>query len=88
MQKVPVVRFWNKYFPTVLRSEIAILDMKYKDNRNVVLHSTTVCNVKNFLSYMVTMAIDKCKHRKLIVCPALFDKLYTSTFPTESDEVH
>ena len=34
------------------------------------------------------MGIDKCKHRRLFVCPALFEKLYTDTFPAEKDTVH
>lgn len=44
--------------------------------------------LKAYLADLVTMGIDKCKGRKLFVCPALFMMMYLATFNVSEDEVH
>ena len=34
------------------------------------------------------MGIDKCRNRKLILCPRLFSRRYRATFPVQDDPVH
>ena len=36
----------------------------------------------------MTMGIDKCRNRKLVLCPLLFWQKYRSAFPVQDDQVH
>ena len=34
------------------------------------------------------MGIDKCRNRKFVLCPLLFQQKYRSAFPVQDDQVH
>ena len=81
---------WKRYPPLGLLGEI------YKYNKpdyppGIVSHplsSFRVQQLKPFLEDLVTMGIDKCRNRKLVLCPVLFWQKYRSTFLVQDDPVH
>ena len=44
--------------------------------------------LKTYVENLVTMGIDKCRNRKLVLCPRLFSRRYRATFPVQDDPVH
>lgn len=41
-----------------------------------------------YLKHLVIMGIGNCRNRKLFLCPVLFEKLYSATFPVASNTVY
>ena len=52
------------------------------------LSSLRVQKLKTYVENLVTMGIDKCRNRKLVLCPRLFSRRYRATFPVQDDPVH
>ena len=81
---------WKRYLPLGLLGEIFKYDMPYypPEVASHPLSSFRVRQLKTYLEDLVTMGIDKCRNRKLVLCPMLFWQKYRSTFPVQDDPVH
>ena len=76
---------WKRYLPLGLLGEIFKYDMPYypPEVASHPLSSFRVRQLKTYLEDLVTMGIDKCRNRKLVLCPMLFWQKYRSTFPVQ-----
>ena len=81
---------WKRYLPLGLLGEIFKYDKPYypPEIASHPLSSFRVRQLKTYLEDLVTMGIDKCRNRKLVLCPMLFWQKYRSTFPVQDDPVH
>ena len=84
-----IASFWNRYFPSGLMGEFEVPQRReHSASSSSPLSHSMVMAALYFLRYLVIMGIDKCRQRKLLLCPALYDQYYRATFPVESDSVH
>jgi hypothetical protein len=79
--------FWKKYLPDQLMGEIRVPECAGVKQAGPYSMGE-VKKLRTYLQELVVMGIDKCKGRKLILCPALFAKRYGVTFPVRTDTVH
>ena len=81
---------WKRNLPLGLLGEIWIYDRPDYPPEIVQhpLSSFRVRQLKTYLEDLVVMGIDKCRNRKLVLCPLLFRQKYRSTFPVQDDQVH
>ena len=81
--------WWNRYLPAGLLGEFQVPPRaEHSPSSSSPLSRTVVKALVHYLRKLVVMGIDKCKQRKLILCPALYDKYYRQTFPVQSDSDH
>lgn len=81
-------KFWCKHLPAALQISCEVPEQNKYTPSIGPLSYTSVKNASSYLEDLVTMGIDKCTGRALILCPVLFDKIYSATFPVETDTVH
>ena len=84
---------WRRYLPSGLIPDNYYYSpiekehtMSYSPPTDISYGRVRRC--KTFLEDLVTMGIDKCGGRKLILCPELFEWFYDRTFPVVSDQEH
>ena len=84
-----IKEFWFRYLPSGLCPGVKVpLPDPNKPQARSYLSADTVRELKHYMQYLTVMGIDKCRNRKLILCPALYDRYYRATFPVETDSVH
>ena len=85
-----LTRFFYTYFPSGLwKGTPPATKVKHHLSRSpVALRQCHVATLAKYLKHLVVMGIDKCRNTKLFLCPVLFEKLYSATFPVASDTVH
>ena len=81
---------WKRYLPLGLLRDTYTYNMTdyLPSTASHPLSSFRVQQLKAFLEDLVTMGIDKCRNRKLVLCPVLFWQKYRSTFPVQDDHAH
>lgn len=84
--KATLLRFWYSYFPYGLLGTLP--EMPDSAPRESYLDLVWVKCLAHYLRHLVTMGVDKCRSRKLFVCPALFWRMYDATFDCSTNIVH
>ena len=82
---------WKRYLPEALLPDTFFYHPpaeKPTYSRSTDISYDMVRRCKVFLQELVTMGIDKCVGRKLILCPKLFEWYYDRTFPVLTDREH
>ena len=82
---------WKRYLPEALLPDTLFYQPpaeKLTYSRSTDISSDMVRRCKAFLQELVTMGVDKCVGRKLILCPKLFEWYYDLTFPVLTDREH
>ena len=83
-----LVQFWMKRYPSALLKTVPTYLASEPAQIDSPLTYFKVSLLLGYLRNLVTMGIDKCKGRVVLVCPVLLWKLFDSAFPVESDVEH
>ena len=70
--------FWNKHFPSNLCGRIIVPTKSQYQSQSGPLSSQIVQAARSYLSHLAVIGIDKCSNRKLLLCPTLYAKSFTT----------
>ena len=80
-----IVKWWLRYFPAELQTVVVVPSAGVKRPETEATSTQQVQLLSKYLDKLVVMGIDKCRQRKLIVCPVLFEQMYRKAFQCDPD---
>ena len=78
-------QWWKRYFPADLQATIVVPSLGVWRPAVSATSPLRVKKLAQYLEKLVIMGIDKCRQRKLIVCPVLFDQMYRKAIKCDPD---